>query len=107
MPFELFEASAAVIAALFGGIGIKVLEKLMNKKSEAFNEAAKLREELRNELVVVRKEADDWQTDADEWRTKFYTKVEETIHLNQQIETLRLEIHRLKMKSDAHLSGSI
>lgn len=106
MAFEMFEATAAVTAALFGGIGVKVLEKMMNKKSEAFSDATQIRDELRIEIANLRKEADEWKEEADEFRGKYYESIEENIQLNQQFESLRLEYQRLKLAYDAHVSGS-
>lgn len=106
MPFEIFEASAAVLAALFGGLGVKLLEKLMSKKSEAFTEATQLREELRTEKAILRAEADEWKDEADKWREKYYDAVEENLQLNQQFESLRLEYFRLKMTLGLPTSGS-
>jgi hypothetical protein len=100
MAFDAIDTYAAAFAAVFGGIGVKLLDKLMSKRSEQFLEATKIREELRAEVVALRKLIDDAEAEVVEWRDKYYAKVEENMALAQDGETLRLEIQRLQMLAD-------
>jgi hypothetical protein len=100
MSFNVIDTYAAAFAAVFGGIGVKVLDKLMSKRSEQFLEATKIREELRAEVVSLRKEVDDMQVEVDVWREKYYDQMNQNLILNQIGETLRIEIQRLQMIAD-------
>lgn len=98
MNFEAADTYAAAIAAVFGGMGVKILEKLMSKRSEQFLEATKLRDELRTENSLLRAELEQRREEADAWRSRYYEQVEENLVLNQNSESFRLEIQRLKIR---------
>lgn len=96
MSLNILDTYAAAIAALFGGIGVKIIEKLMSKRSEQFLEGTKIREELRQEITSLKKDVDASSKSSDEWREKYYQKVEENLELSQEIDTLQNEIVKIR-----------
>ncbi len=66
----------AIIAAIFGGAGVKILEKWLNKSQAAEDSGFKLREELRTELTRLREELDKTEKDLDEYRKRYYDLME-------------------------------
>jgi len=85
MMMDSFETWAAAAAAVIGGGLVKVVDKLLSKRSEAFNESQKIRDELRLEIDSLRdqldrykKELEAWKEEADEWRAKYWEQVEQS-----------------------------
>jgi peptidoglycan hydrolase CwlO-like protein len=75
--------TAAIISAVFGGAGLKIIEKMLGKNDEAFKEAASIRQELRQQIEDLRKEVDALrekvtaaEQEADEWREKYWHQVQ-------------------------------
>jgi len=95
MNVEGIDTYAAAFAAIVGGAGVKILEKMMSKRSEQFSEGTKIREELRAEITVLRKEVDDTAKDVDIWRGKYYEQMDENLKLAKQNDSLQLENERL------------
>lgn len=65
-----------LIAALFGGIGVKIFEKFLSRKSENAAEAREIREELRKDLSSASDDAESARLEADNWRSKYWTELE-------------------------------
>jgi hypothetical protein len=87
----------SVLAAIFGGVGVQLLKKLTTRRSEEFEEAVRIRQELRQEIESLREELDQLKIEVEEWRTKYYQKVEETLETRSEIELMRAEnaaLHR-------------
>ena len=74
------EATTAGVAALIGGVFLKLIEKLWLSKT-VVDEHAVLRKELREELDAVKEEIASLRDEVDEWREKYYSQVETTNEL--------------------------
>jgi peptidoglycan hydrolase CwlO-like protein len=85
------DTQAALLSAIFGGAGVKILEKIISRRSEKYNEAEKIRAELRTELEVAKKEVEDRKTEADEWREKYWHQVQLCSEYQAEIERLKAE----------------
>lgn len=97
--FSLLESSyAAIAAALFGGVGVRLLDKLLTRRSENFNEGSAIRKELREELETLRHENEAIRQEADMWRAKYWTQVEENVQNVADINALRAEKDELVAK---------
>jgi DNA-binding transcriptional MerR regulator len=110
---QLLEKVTPLVTALFGGIGIKVIEKILSKRSEEFSDSAKIREELRGQINELRKELDEWKEEADEWRKKYWEQVEINIKQKSRYEDdmrqLTTDMDALKFHvgiNNLHRSGS-
>lgn len=81
---DFFETYGAGFAALLGGVGVKIIDKMLSKRSEPTSDTVNaLREELaelRRDLDAAREDIDKFRAEADEWRTKYWNKVAETLH---------------------------
>jgi peptidoglycan hydrolase CwlO-like protein len=96
------ETQAALLSAIFGGAGVKILEKLISRHSDKFNEAEKIRSELRGELEIAKKEVEDRKAEADEWREKYWHQVQLATEYLSEIEKLKNDV-----AGQSPLSGSI
>lgn len=67
----------ALAIALFGGAGIKVVEKFLNRNKDREDLASRMREELRVEIERHKKRADEAEDEADQWRDRYYRLLEE------------------------------
>lgn len=90
------EKYTPLITAICGGAGIKLVDKIMSKRSDTFNESAKIREELRTSVDQLREDIDKSKEESDEWRQKYWEQVEVNIHLKGMFETLQLDFASLK-----------
>lgn len=106
MNLDFFETYGAAVAAVVGGIGVKIVDKLFNKRVEDRGEASLIRTELRTEITSLRAELDEWKTDADDWRSKYYEQVEENLKLLAEVEFLKSEIRTLKLEFEQFSNGS-
>lgn len=70
------EAWIALIGAVFGGAGLKLVEHLVNRSKLRIDAAADIREELREEINSLRKEVRVLSSDLDEWKNKYYLLLE-------------------------------
>jgi uncharacterized coiled-coil DUF342 family protein len=96
---SISETQAALLSAIFGGAGVKLLEKLLSRRSDNFNEAEKIRTELRTQLDTARTEVDEWKSEADDWREKYWEQVAVNIELQSEVE-------KLKSSHDSHTNPS-
>jgi peptidoglycan hydrolase CwlO-like protein len=101
--------NATLLSALFGGAGVKLLDKLLSKRGDAFSEATKIREELRSEIDTLRAEISARRTESDSWRGKYWEQVEENIQLKSEMESMKLDLEELKKQvvKIAQSSGSV
>ena len=76
---DFLETYGAAVAAILGGIGVKIIDKMLTKRSETFLEGSKMRDELRSENTLLRQELEQLELERNEWREKFYAAVESHI----------------------------
>lgn len=99
---DFFETYGAAIAAILGGIGVKIIDKMLTKRSETFLEGAKIRDELRSENTLLRQELEQLEADRNDWREKFYAAVEAHItELGDQHSSDDMHIEQLNDKNTA------
>lgn len=99
---DISSTQIAIVSGLTIGIGLRVVEKFLNKKKENLEEHITLRKELREELDAVKEELYRLKEEVDEWRQKYYDQVGITNHLSMQIEKLTNEIDAYKRISGIH-----
>lgn len=66
------EPMIALVAALFGGVGLKVVESLVNKSQAKNDLQAQMRSELRKDVMSLKDELDDIENSLDQWKKKYY-----------------------------------
>lgn len=71
MP-EISDAWLALIGAIMGGSGLKVIDSWLSKAKVKDDSAAKFRDELRAEVGSLREELRKAEAEKDEWQAKYY-----------------------------------
>lgn len=66
------ESAYILAGTLFGGVGLKVIEYWLNRGKEKVDLAAEIRDELREDLVRYKAEAESYKKESDTWRQKYY-----------------------------------
>lgn len=82
---ELSSGQIAAISGLLIGLGLRIVEKFLNKGKDNLEEHVALRKELREELDAVKEELYGLRKEVDEWRQKYYDQVELTNQLKMDI----------------------
>lgn len=78
------EAYLAVIGAILGGSGLKVIEHFLNKSKDKSDVAKDFRQELRQDLTDAKKELDRVEGELDTWKGKYYALLNENLELKQR-----------------------
>lgn len=95
--YHVFENSyAAIIAAVFGGVGVRLLDKVLSRRSENFSEASTIRKELRDEVEGLRETMIALREEADSWRSKYWEEIEEGVKRVAEISHLKTTIAELQ-----------
>lgn len=68
----LSEPVVALLAAVFGGAGLKVIEAVLSRSERRGDAAKGMRDELRTDLATERKANDDLTQQRDEYRKESY-----------------------------------
>jgi len=79
------EAYLALIGAVLGGSGLKVIEHFLNKNKDKTDVAKDFRQELRGDLVDAKKDLDRVEDELDRWKSKYYVLLNEAMYLGQQL----------------------
>lgn len=68
----MWEAIIAAMAAIFGGVGLKIVESLINRGKTKVDVATQIRDELRIEINSLRKEMREAEQRLDTTRKMYY-----------------------------------
>jgi len=68
----LSEPVLALIAAVFGGAGLKVIESLLARSSQREDVAKQIRDELRGEVNGLREQLASIERRLDKWKRQYY-----------------------------------
>jgi predicted nuclease with TOPRIM domain len=96
----------AIAAAVFGGAGVKVIEKWLNRSEVKDDSAFKLRTELREELERLRKELEETKEDLDEYRTKYYAMMEQFSKTKIELEAALYKIQQQAEAAKKAIEGT-
>ena len=69
------EPMIALIAALFGGVGLKIIETLLNKSHSKNDLQTQMRSELRRDVMSLKDELEDIDNSLDRWKKKYYALI--------------------------------
>jgi hypothetical protein len=69
----MIEPAAALIAAIFGGVGLKIVESLLSRSKVKNDLQEQMRLELRTDVVSLREELDRIEVSLDQWKKKYYS----------------------------------
>jgi predicted nucleic acid-binding Zn-ribbon protein len=84
----------AIIAAVFGGAGVKMIEKWLNRSVEKEDSGFKLRTELREELERLRDELEKTKDELDDYRAKYFSLMEQFSKTKIELETALYKIQQ-------------
>ena len=76
------QAWLALIAALLGGTGLKVVEHVLNKANDQEVSERQMRNEIRSDLVACREETIRLKAEVDRWRDRYYEQIEDSLGLD-------------------------
>lgn len=81
----------AVIGSIFGGIGLKVAERWLNR-SAAFREE---KQDYRAEIKELQDRLDKIEGDLDTWKSKYWASQEEVARLRQALIRAGIEVPQI------------
>jgi hypothetical protein len=68
----MVEPAVALIAAIFGGVGLKFVEFVIGRSKAKSDIAAEMRAELRSDVVSLKEELDAIEASLEVWKKKYY-----------------------------------
>jgi len=83
---EISQAWLALIGAVLGGSGLKIMESWLNKSKVRDDAASAFRTELRDEVKNLRDELRKVETDLDNWRAKYYELMEQFLKVKAELD---------------------
>jgi predicted phage gp36 major capsid-like protein len=82
----------ALIATLFGGAGLKIIESVLARGQKRVDTATQLREELRREGEALKKDAAELreeirkvEQELDAWKEKYFILLQEFLEIKSQL----------------------
>lgn len=84
MP-DINQAWLALLGALLGGSGLKIIEYLLNRSKVRDDAALQMRTELRDEIKGLREELRKVEDELDKWRGKYYELMDEFIRAKSDL----------------------
>jgi predicted nucleic acid-binding Zn-ribbon protein len=76
---DISQGWLALLGAVLGGSGLKVIEAWLNRSKEKDDAASQLRNELRGEIRSLRDELKNVEDELDKWRGKYYELLDEFV----------------------------
>lgn len=76
----------ALVGALFGGAGLKIVDHYFGKKRARVDDAARIRDELRLEINSQKEEIAKLEQQKDDWQQKYYDLRDEVSRLKTDLE---------------------
>jgi hypothetical protein len=68
----MIEPAAALIGAIFGGVGLKIIESILNRSKVKNDMESQMRAELRGDVVSLKETIAKLEASLDVWRKKYY-----------------------------------
>lgn len=75
----------ALIGTVFGGAGLKVIEKVLSSGQGKIDAATQLRDELRKESTALREEIKAVEKELDQWKEKYFMLLQEFLEIKSHI----------------------
>lgn len=97
MP-DINQAWLALLGALLGGSGLKIVEYWLNRSKIKEDAASQMRTELRNDIKGLREELRVVEDELDKWRGKYYELMDEFMRAKAD---LAAALHEAKKRSEA------
>lgn len=68
----MIEPLLALVAAVFGGVGLKIIESVLNRSKVKNDMETQMRAELREDVFGLKEELDKIEAALDVWKKKYY-----------------------------------
>jgi len=75
----------ALIGTVFGGAGLKIVEKVLSNGQGKIDAATQLRDELRKESSALREEIKQVEKELDQWKEKYFILLQEFLEIKSHI----------------------
>lgn len=82
---ELSNGVIALIATLFGGVGLKITESWLHRNRDKIDVDLQYREELRRDLLTIKEELRKSNEETATWRDKYYDEQERVIEQQRSL----------------------
>ena len=86
---HLDPAWLALLGTLFGGVGLKAVERYLGRKQLHIDDATNIRNELRLEIESLREENKALEAEVDRWRASYYDLRDRVVHLETELTILK------------------
>lgn len=90
----MFEQWVPLLVAIFGGIGVKVVETALSRSGKKIDMEGEIRKELRDVVSQQDRKIQDLMDEIDEWKKRYYDQTEKLIGYEQ----LKVAHDELKLK---------
>lgn len=94
--FQFDERLYALIGTILGGVGVKIFDWLSSKNKHKIDDAAKIRQELWDEVSKLRGEITSLRSEVDEWKMRYYELYAENAELRNRCLVLEGELGELR-----------
>ena len=91
--FAIDPTLTAVVGTIFGGAGLRLVEHWLSRNKVRVDDAARIRDELRLEVIAQREEIKQLETDVDKWKGEYYNLRDKYIQIQTE---LTLALQRIK-----------
>jgi uncharacterized coiled-coil DUF342 family protein len=81
-------ALIALIATVFGGVGLKVVEHWLGRAKVRNEESILQHRELREEIMALKKELRETEQALDTWREKYYDLLDQFIRMKNELQKI-------------------
>lgn len=85
----------AVIGTVCGGVGLKFVEHVLGRSKVRMDEAAKIREELRDQIDDLKVKVNELEVARDKWREDYYALRDKYVELQTQLTIAQEKIKEL------------
>lgn len=76
----------ALLGTMFGGVGVKAVDRFLGRKKEQHDIASEMRDELREEIAGLKSDVVLLKEEVKEWRGKYYAILEQFILVKGEID---------------------
>lgn len=79
----MFEQWVPLLVAIFGGIGVKVVETAVSRSGKKIDMEGEIRKELRDVVAQQDKKIEELMDEIDEWKKRYYDQTEKLLGYEQ------------------------
>lgn len=100
MP-PLDPAVIALIATVFGGVGLKVVEHWLGKPRSKVDDATRIRDELRIEITSLKEEIKELEDERDRYRNEYYDLRDKYSNIYSELQLIKTHLQGMNENVEA------